>query len=755
MKYFYSFLLLAAAAVPASAQGKLDLSAQMLLQNYEQIEAGANPAMFDPRLAVPASRGANAVPEIGVIVTLSPGYTVADLASVADAKVTVDLGDMATVSLPVTQLEALAALPAVKAVAAGTPKQPQMYFARSIAHADGVQAGTDLPMAYSGKGVVVGMMDVGMDPNHINFTERGDVNVSRVKAVYEYNGSNGVPTKTAVTPEEISAYTSDNEYNSHGTHVMGIAAGSFNGVGNYGLNGASYNNEPIPFYGLATSSEIVMTAGALYDANITAGVQNVIDYAKSVGKPAVVNLSLGSILGPHDGSDAVCQTLKRQSKDAIICVASGNDGEYNCAMSMSGGRSAAQRTNGVQFNYDASCQSPYVAQFWGSNNDPFKFEFVLYSTATNSVVYALEVPSVANGLAIGGSSTGSSYEKSEEFSRAFSPTSYAVFFSRKADNDRYYVQMQFVLNRPANADFSLMPAVRISRNQGQMVTGYLNTPTSAASTGEFATSSDPVTGFSWSNTTVSSNGSISDMATADGVIAVGAFTSSRSVTVVNGGTLSFAGSSANGEMCNFTSYGSNPVTGETYPFVCAPGAAIVSSINNYDKTTEYVSANAGGNNRNNMWGPMQGTSMACPYVTGTVALWLEADNSLTVDAVKNVIKNTAIPYTGSDSNLKVRWGNGKIDVLEGMKYVLSNSGIADVTVDGADMIVTKRDGGVEVFAAGARGLKVELYTVSGALVAATDAQGDTAVLSTDGLAKGVYVLRASDGRRSTARKIAI
>lgn len=755
MKYFYSFLLLAAAAVPAAAQDKLDLSARMLLQNYEQIQAGASPAIFDPRLAVPASRGGGVVPEIGVIVTLNSGYTSADLAGLPGAVVAVDLGDMATVSVPVTELENLAALPAVKSVSAGTAKQPEMYFARTIAHADEVQAGTDLPAAYSGKGVVVGMMDVGMDPNHINFTDRADVSVCRVKAVYEYNGSNGVPTNSAVTPEEISQYTTDSRSNSHGTHVMGIAAGSFNGRGNYGLDGASYNNEPIPFYGLATASDIVMTGGALYDANITAGVQNVIDYAKSVGRPAVVNLSLGSILGPHDGTDAVCQTLTRQSKDAIICVASGNDGEHACAMSMSGGRTVSSRTNGVQFNYDTSSPSPYVAQFWGSDSEEFKFEFVLYSNATNSVVYAFEVPSVTSGVGVGGSSMSDAYTKSDEFSRTFTATSYASFFGAKADNGRYYVQMQFLLNRPASSDYSLVPAVRITRNQGQGVTGYINTPTSASVTGEFSTSSDRITGFDWSNTAVSSNGSISDMATADGVISVGAYTSSRSFTLLNGSSLSYQGATSNGEMCNFTSYGTNPISGETYPFVCAPGSVIISSINNYDQTIGDVSATAGGNNRSNMWAGMQGTSMACPFMTGTVALWLEADNGLTVDAVKNVIKNTATPYTGSDSNLKVRWGNGKVDVLEGIKYVLSNSGIAGVTVDGADMIVTPGDNGVEVFSAGASTLRVELYTVGGALAAAVDAQGDTAVLSTAGIVKGVYVLHATDGLRTVSRKIAL
>ena len=76
--------------------------------------------------------------------------------------------------------------------------------------------------------------------------------------------------------------------------------------------------------------------------------------------------------------------------------------------------------------------------------------------------------------------------------------------------------------------------------------------------------------------------------------------------------------------------------------------------------------------------------------------------------------------------------------------------------EGSDMIVTPSEGSVEVFAAGAGEIGVELYTVGGALAAKTTANGDTAVLATDGLAKGVYVLRAvADGTRVVTRKIAL
>ena len=755
MRKFYSIALLAFTALSGMGQSKLDLSAKMLIQNYEMIRQGLDKSLFDPRLSEsPISRSGES-PLIGAIVSLNDGYSAMDAVCDRSVTVAVDLGDMAVMSLPVSLLERLAESPAVKSVSVGTPKQAEMYFARSSGKVNDVQLGTGLEMAYDGSGVIVGMMDQGMDPNHINFSEQSDVNTSRVKAVYAYRNSNGIPTATATTPDAIKTFTTDMSDATHGTHVMGIAAGSYNGEGNYGLSGKTYSNQAIPFYGVATNADIVMAGGVLSDANILAGVQNVVDYAEAAGKPAVINLSLGGILGPHDGSDDMSQSLSRLGEKAIICISAGNEGDADCAMSMSGGRTATSRSNNaVGLNFSSSASSPYTIQFWSNGSEELDFDFVIYSTDTNAVVYSLDVPNNSgNGIGVGGSSMGSAYIKNDYFSQAFTASSYAVFFSKVEKNNRYCVQMQFLLNRSSSSNYSLVPAIRVTRRSGEAVYGYFYTP-SNNSTGTFSKPSIEIDGLRWTQTIVSANGSISDMATSPNTIAVGAYTSSSNFTTLTGDIYSYQGATANGEICGFSSYGTNPVTGENYPFICAPGSAIVSSVSNYYTGSQTVSATAGGNGRSNKWGPMQGTSMSCPFVTGTVALWLQADPTLKVDRVKEIIKNTSTPFSGSDSNMKIKWGNGKIDALKGIQEVISTAAIGTVWADDDQrLIVTDSETGYEVFVADGGAVTATLYDLQGRPVARTLGTDGTATVDASSLGHGVYILEARGADYRLTRKV--
>ncbi len=153
---------------------------------------------------------------------------------------------------------------------------------------------------------------------------------------------------------------------------------------------------------------------------------------------------------------------------------------------------------------------------------------------------------------------------------------------------------------------------------------------------------------------------------------------------------------------------------------------------------------------------MSGTSMSSPFVAGVVALWLQADPTLTVDEVKQIMKETAVndKFTAVDPH---RWGYGKIDALAGIKKILGISGIADVAVDGGDLLISQIDGGrtVDVFSAGASKVEVQLYTVGGAMAASASADGDSVQLSAENLAPGVYIVRAGDGSRTATRKIVL
>ena len=92
--------------------------------------------------------------------------------------------------------------------------------------------------------------------------------------------------------------------NSHGTHVMDIAAG--NGSALFSREGVAPEAELI-FVQLR--SDLVMAGGAGLMANIAEGVKYIFDRVKQMEAqaggdpiPAVVNISFGNNLGPHDGT---------------------------------------------------------------------------------------------------------------------------------------------------------------------------------------------------------------------------------------------------------------------------------------------------------------------------------------------------------------------------------------------------------------------------------------------------------------------
>ena len=146
--------------------------------------------------------------------------------------------------------------------------------------------------------------------------------------------------------------------------------------------------------------------------------------------------------------------------------------------------------------------------------------------------------------------------------------------------------------------------------------------------------------------------------------------------------------------------------------------------------------------------------MSSPFVAGVMALWLQADPTLTIDEVKEILKATAKQdeFTAAAPH---RFGYGKIDALAGIRYILGTGGVADVKVDNDILVNEVSRGCYEIFAAGAQQVSAVLYSLNGAMAASVTANGDTASLGTDGIASGVYVLRASAGGNTVTRKVVV
>ncbi|WP_101846926.1 S8 family serine peptidase [Halobacillus sp. Marseille-P3879] len=125
------------------------------------------------------------------------------------------------------------------------------------------------------------------------------------------------------------------------------------------------------------------------------------------------------------------------------------------------------------------------------------------------------------------------------------------------------------------------------------------------------------------------------------------------------------------DLAYFSSVGPSPYDGEIKPDISAPGVNINSTVpgSEYDDT-------------------YSGTSMAGPHVAGTVALLLEADQSLTVDQIEELLYDTADPATSDDypDDPNEGFGNGITNAYTAVSAVVSGIGeiIGNVYEEGDD-----------------------------------------------------------------------
>jgi hypothetical protein len=204
--------------------------------------------------------------------------------------------------------------------------------ARMMHYVNPVHAGgPGLGGAFTGANVIIGFVDQGLDFNHPDFIDANGN--TRVLRYWDHTASTGssVPQPynygIVWTEQDINngLCTSNEIGTAHGTSVAGI------GAGNGTANGSNK--------GMAPDSKIIAVETDFNLPNWTLTIADACDYifkvADSLGLPAVVNLSLGTYLGSHDGNDPASemmeQLLDEQPGRIIICAAgnAGNKGKYH------------------------------------------------------------------------------------------------------------------------------------------------------------------------------------------------------------------------------------------------------------------------------------------------------------------------------------------------------------------------------------------------------------------------------------------
>lgn len=744
-----------------------------LLQKYERaIQSRANGEQ--PNIEVPD--------EILVLVTVNDGVSESELEKIPGVTILNPGKKVLLVKMPLNQVENVAQCPATKSMSFGEQAKPLLDKARPASNVTGLQQGlkNGLPKNYSGKGILLGMMDEGLDPNHINFLN-SSLSENRIKQLWWMPSNNPSQSKSYSTPSAIAGFTTDNSSATHGTHVAGIMGGSYNGtstVATYENNRYALLEEKNPFYGVAPDAEMALNCGALYNSNIELALLNFIDYCNSEGKPGVFNLSLGTNFGPHDGSSSFCRFISQYTDDMVIVIASGNEGDYPLSIQKTFS-STSDNLQTMLFNGHQTYYSGLV-DMWSANSETFDVTFGIFNLSTKSLIYSCPFQSSDPASMVYGTGTmkpgfGIKGYPSSEFLRYFSNDSYVtVYNSVNEDNNRFnsLIDLELTLKNPLQEN-TIIPVFIFTGKAGVSLDGYAQ-----GSGSELYFTNEGLEGWVNGN----SKGSINDLATAKGVLVAGSYITKTSWPIVGGYIFSYSANDQIDQVSGFTSYGTL-VDGRTLPDFCAPGQGIVSSYSTYyvnenvengtqfyDDGTTKISypdgsianidrsslVNGANADRTDYWYLSQGTSMSTPYISGVAALLLEQSPTLKASEIKSILASTASIRAGQTltEDQKIQWGAGKIDAVKAMQKLINDpSAIGDVKVDTNDKLwIDQTDTELTASLAGERGVTAHLYSMAGYDVASAQG-GESVTINISRLPKGVYILtlQSADGAKISRR----
>ena len=581
-----------------------------------------------------------------------------------DCRIFSHWGNIYAVSVPKAELAALSLRPEVTRIECGRVCDAQTDTSAIITRSDLLRTATPSRSAYTGKGVVVGVMDIGFDLTNPSFYSR-DLSTYRVGSFWDMLDLEGQQTadneqqtayglelpvgKAYTTKERVlqKACSSDSRLQYHGSHTATTAAGS------------GYDS---PYIGMAPDADICLVSNAVssdkelvpdslwdvYGPVIDLlGFEYIFRYADEVKKPCVISFSEGShddLWGEAQLFGIVLDSLVRPGR--LICSSAGNESNHYTYLHKPYGkeRSASIVQTGGNVTY----------MMLRSTGD-FSIGLDFYSVTSKEQLLTYDVP-VADILATEDSLL-------VDTVTAGSFTFELRFGSYLCCYDPEQLVTDVVITKiPKGPVTTVQLGMRVSGKEAEVEVfpevGYL------LNLAYYPDYQDAV-----------STHNINYPASDSSVICVGATSYRVGFTNADGKWMDY-NRGIGGEVAVYSSRGP-ALSGIIKPEVVAPGTNVIAGFNSYytelnpdDYMLDYDVSRSTFNGRTYSWSCQRGTSMACPIVAGIIAQWMEAIPTLTREQVLEAFAATCHHHDTSLTYPNNDYGYGEIDAEAGLAYLM-------------------------------------------------------------------------------------
>lgn len=607
-------LLLTLIAGPGWADlSKLDPRARIALS---EVQSGASASkMVERRQAV------NAAGDLDVFIEGSVSRVELELAG---ATVRTAVPGIYTAFIPVTAIDAVASLPGVLSIRGSAPVELENDMSVPTTNATPQRGAGPNFTGLNGQNVLVGDVDSGIDYGHGDFQDA--LGNSRLVSLWDQTVAGTNPLGFAYGNECTNAQLTGGicsqidaaSGGGHGSHVMGTAAGD-----------GSMSTTPYLYAGMAPRADLCMVKTNFQTTGILDGVNYIFGRATALGKNAVVNLSLGSHYGPHDGNSPFEAGLTALTGPGRVIVKSAGNERSGTNI-----RHAATNAAGAGTNVTMLVSGSAAGRVIGIDG-------YYESSEVINVMVTTPGGTVIGPLLLGGINAG--------YPGAATP------------NGTVYVENGASLTSTGAREVYIEIAATGATSNGTWTIRFI--PVSLGATSGrvdlWRYFSSPSFVGNWVIGAANNQMLVSEPGNAVGLITTAAWTSRQNWIACTGTLSTFTGTPAPGPLATFSSMGPTR-DGRQKPDIAAPGIAIVSA-----RSLDYTSncpvsgpsalVNDGPNHVANA-----GTSMAAPHTSGAVALLMQKFGAITPAFAKAYFTANAVVDANTGAVPNYDWGSGKL-----------------------------------------------------------------------------------------------